>query len=131
MIGKKEIYHPAYSYRNKDQLYICSQSKYPELFDDLIITGMHSILVDQFINNERDQVINLIGDIFTTDDKYRLPACIDNRTQPYDKAGIYNIYHIALENDNYYYNYGIYANGLLVETCSQRYLKELSNMELI
>ena len=37
----------------------------------------------------------------------------------------------ALENDNYYMNYGIYANGLLVETCSKRYLKELSNMTLI
>ena len=28
-------------------------------------------------------------------------------------------------------NYGIYANGLLVETCSKRYLKELSNMNFI
>jgi hypothetical protein len=27
-------------------------------------------------------------------------------------------------------NYGVYANGLLVETCSKRYLKELSHMEL-
>jgi hypothetical protein len=41
------------------------------------------------------------------------------------------IYHIALENDDYYMNYGVYANGLLVETCSKRYLKELSRMELI
>jgi hypothetical protein len=43
----------------------------------------------------------------------------------------YTIYHFALENDNYYMNYGVYANGLLVETCSKRYLTELSNMELI
>lgn len=28
-------------------------------------------------------------------------------------------------------NYGIYANGLLVESCSRRYLKEMSNMSLI
>jgi len=38
---------------------------------------------------------------------------------------------VALENDDYYMNYGIYANGLLVESCSKRYLKEESNMELI
>lgn len=44
---------------------------------------------------------------------------------------IRTIYHLALENESYYNNYGIYANGLLVESCSQRYLKELSNMELI
>ena len=33
--------------------------------------------------------------------------------------------------ENYYGNYGIWANGLLVETCSKRYLKELSGMALI
>jgi hypothetical protein len=131
MIGVKNIYHSGFSYRDKNQLYVCSQSKYPELFEDLVITGMHSILIDNFIDNEREQVIKLLGDTYMTDDKYRLPACIDKRTKPYSKPGNYNIYHIALENENYYYNYGIYANGLLVETCSQRYLKELSNMELL
>ena len=49
----------------------------------------------------------------------------------YETLGSYIIYHFALENDNYYNNYGIYANGLLVETCSKRYLKELSKMTLI
>jgi hypothetical protein len=42
-----------------------------------------------------------------------------------------NIYHIALENDDPYMNYGIYANGLLVESCSKRYLKELSKMRIL
>jgi hypothetical protein len=28
-------------------------------------------------------------------------------------------------------NYGIYANGLLVETSSKRYLKEIANMIVI
>jgi hypothetical protein len=28
-------------------------------------------------------------------------------------------------------NYGIYANGLLVESCSKRYLAELSGMKLL
>ena len=40
------------------------------------------------------------------------------------------IYHIALEHKDNCMNYGIYANGLLVETCSNKNLK-LSNMELI
>ena len=62
---------------------------------------------------------------------YRLPACVDNRSSVYEVEGNYTIYHLALENENYYYNYGIYANGLLVETCSKRYLTELSNMMLI
>jgi len=37
---------------------------------------------------------------------------------------------LALENNDYYMNYGIFANGLLVETTSKRYIKELSNMTL-
>jgi hypothetical protein len=53
------------------------------------------------------------------------------RTSVYEVIGNYTIYHLALEHVDYYMNYGIYANGLLVESCSKRYLKELSNMTLI
>ena len=56
---------------------------------------------------------------------------MDLRASIYKTPGQNTIYHLALENDNYYSNYGIYANGLLVETCSKRYLKELANMTLI
>jgi hypothetical protein len=66
-----------------------------------------------------------------TDQKYRLPACIDEMTHVYEHPGTYTVYHIALEHSSYYKNYGVYANGLLVETSSIRYLKELSNMELL
>jgi hypothetical protein len=60
-----------------------------------------------------------------------LPACVDNRASVYEKPGSFTIYHLALDNNDYYMNYGIYANGLLVETCSKRYLKEISKMTLI
>ena len=66
-----------------------------------------------------------------TYDKYRLPACVDEKATVYKVPGDYTIYHIALENEHYYGNYGIYANGLLVESCSKRYLKEVSNMEIL
>ena len=133
MIGKREMYHQAnVEERLKDQLYICSKSEYPELFEDLVITGCHSILVDKFVTEEqRKKVLEVNGEIYGTDNKYRLPACADNRAKVYPLKGTYTIYHLALENEDYYMNYGIYANGLLVETCSKRYLKELSNMELI
>ena len=41
------------------------------------------------------------------------------------------IWHFALENEDYYKNYGVYANGLLVETCSKRMMKEYSGMTLL
>jgi len=132
LIGKREIHHLALKERIKDQLYQCSQDHFEEVFEPLVITGCHSILVDDFVSEEqREKVIEVNGNTYVTDRKYRLPACADPRASIYEIPGNYTIYHLALENDDYYMNYGIYANGLLVETCSKRYLKELSNMELI
>jgi Hint domain len=132
MIGKRDIVHSASADRIKDQLYKCSQTEYPDIFEPLVLTGCHSILVDKFASEEqRAKTIEVNGDAFVTDKKYRLPACADERATVYEVPGTYTIYHLALENPDYYMNYGIYANGLLVESCSKRYLKELSNMELI
>jgi len=132
MIGKRDIKHSASKERIKEQLYKCTQTNYPEITEDLIITGCHCLLVDDFINPEqKEKTIKVNGRIFITDNKYRLPACVDEKTLVYETPGTYTIYHFALENDNYYMNYGIYSNGLLVETCSKRYLKEHSNMTLI
>ena len=132
-IGFREIQHIAASERIKDQLYECSPNNYSEVFEPLVITGCHCLLVDDFASQEqKDQSIHVHnGKIYITDNKYRLPACTDHRASVYPNAGKYTIYHLALENQDYYMNYGIYANGLLVETCSQRYLKELSGMTLI
>jgi len=124
MIGKKDIFHPATEYRNNEQLYKCSSPEYPEIFEDLVITGSHCVLVDSFINEEqRQETIKVLGRIFVTDGKYRLPACVDNRSSVYEKEGTYTIYHFALENENILINHGIWANGLLVETCSKKYMK--------
>jgi hypothetical protein len=132
IIGYRNFFNPCSDERIKDQLYVCSQERYPEVFEDLVITGCHSILVNDFINQEqRDKTQECLNNIYITDDKYRLPACVDERSRIHKKTGIFTVYHIALENDNYYNNYGIYANGLLVETCSKRYLKELAQMVLI
>jgi hypothetical protein len=132
MIGNKKIYHHAFENRIKDQLYKCSKDKFPELFEDLIVTGCHSILIDEFKDDEQiERTTEVNGHIYITDGKYRLPACVDERTTVYEKPGYYDIYHIALDNSDYYMNYGIFANGLLVETCSKRYLKELSDMKII
>jgi hypothetical protein len=136
MISKTVINNVVFKDRVKDQLYKCSQSEYPEVFEDLIMTGAHSILVDYFKDEEQYNKTAevLMYDrtlVYKTDDKPRLPICVDERASIYDSAGKHTIYHIALDNDDYYANYGIYANGLLVESCSKRCLKELSSMELI
>jgi hypothetical protein len=72
-----------------------------------------------------------MGVVCVTDGKYRLPACLDKKADIYDTTGEFTIWHIALDHNDYFMNYGIFANGLLVESCSKRYLKELSNMTLV
>lgn len=131
MIGYRPIHHIPSAERIKDQLYVCRPEHYSELTDELILTGCHAILVTSFKEDEQEKTRALLGDIYITDNHYRLPACVDKRSEVYEKEGVHLIYHIALENADYYMNYGVYANGLLVETTSKRYLKELSDMILI
>jgi len=131
IIGVKTIFNNGDNKRIKDRLYRLSVDKYPNLIEDLVLTGQHSILVDNISNELGVEITNVMGRVYTTDHKFRLPAFIDVRSIPYEVNGTFNIYHLALQNENYYGNYGIYANGLLVETCSKRYLAEVAQMNLL
>jgi hypothetical protein len=122
-IGFSEMEHPCVEERVKEQLYKCSPDNYPEVFEDLVLTGCHSILVDSIKSEEQlEQIIEVNGRLCSTDDKYRLPVCVDERSTVYEVAGKHTIYHMALEHDDYFMNYGIYANGLLVESTSKRFM---------
>jgi len=131
-IGKRDIHHPASSERIKDQLYLCTKENYPELLEDLVITGGHSILVSQFKDDiQQEKNTSIFKGIVKTEGYYNLLACVDERASVYSEAGNYTIYHFALENNDCYTNYGVYANGLSVETMSKKCLNEFSGMELI
>lgn len=130
LIGKGVILNPGNDERIENRLYKCATSKYPELREDLYITGCHSILVNELTDAERVETAKQLGKIFVTDKKYRLTAFVDSRAEPWNSEGAYTIWHFALENVNEKMNYGVYANGLLVETCSIKTLKEKSNMAL-
>jgi len=116
-----------------NKLFVCTNENYPEIFEDLYITGLHSILVDNLSKPQIDNIMklhNLNNEIYVTDDKYRLHVCYDERASLYGTEGEFKIYHLALDNDNEINNYGIYANGLLVETTSIKLLEE-SDMILV
>ena len=131
MIGHSKIYNPSHSLHIKNRLYKLSTKNYPELTEDVVVTGCHSVLVEELTEDEREKSIQYTGKIYLTEDKYRLIACLDGRAEPYTEEGVHTIWHLALENDDYYMNYGCYASGLLVETTSKRMMKELSGMELV
>jgi surface protein len=130
LIGKTTIYHPATSERIHNQLYKCSRNNYPTLIEDLVLTGKHALLVNQLTTHEKQKTIEIVGDDLMTDNKYKLPSCVDERTTVYERQGNYTIYHLALKNANPHGNYGIFANGLLVESCSTYMMQYRSGMEL-
>jgi len=130
-LGYSSVQNPGTSERSVDRLYKLSPSAYPKLTQDLFLTGGHSILVDTITDTERASLIKELGRIFVTDKKYRLNAYVDERAEPWASEGMYMVYHFALEHDNVNMNYGVYANGLLVETCTISYLTTKSNMTLL
>jgi hypothetical protein len=129
LVGKGTIQNPGNDERTENRLYKCSPSKYPELKDDLYITGCHSILEFPITEKQKEETIKHLGQLFVTEKKYRLMACVDERAEPWNSENSYTIWHFALEHDNDRMNYGVYANGgLLVETCCIYFLKNKSNM---
>jgi hypothetical protein len=130
-IGTSKIYNPANSMRSLNRLYRCSKDNYPSLTEDLVITGCHSILVKDITDEERATLIDIQEKIYVTEKHYRLIAAADKKAVPYEQEGVFNIWHIALEHPQYTFNYGVYANGLLVETSSMRMMREMSGMNLI
>jgi len=117
-IGKRVIHNRALEdTRIKDQLYLLSRDVYQELKENLVLTGCHSLLVDTLPKECVEPTRNVLGDIMLTQGKYRLPACVDPRAEVYPYPGERIVYHVALENISDETNYGIWANGLLVESC--------------
>jgi len=115
-IGYNILKNPGDHSRSKNRMYQLSKNVYPDLFQDLYLTGCHSILVDRLTTSQKTSILKQFGRVFCTDDKYRLMTCVDERTIPYMKEEDIMIYHFALEDTNPRRNFGVYANGLLVET---------------
>jgi hypothetical protein len=130
-IGRKTLPCPATDSDIRNRLYRFPRSTHKDMIDDLCITGEHCTLHDNLSSDKLEQVREHMGDVYITEYMIRVPACLDERAEPYTDDTPVTIWHIALENHNIYHNYGIYANGLLVESCSIQYLTELSNMELV
>ena len=115
-IGFETIFNSGSPKRFIQQLYI-----YPG--HDLILTGNHSALVKRFQPGEPEKTIEVLGKILKIDGYYRLPAYADQRSKPYPVKGSFDVYHFSLESPNIYQCYGVYANGMLVESSCEHHVK--------
>lgn len=130
-LASKMIENPETDERSQNRLYICEPGdSFPELTEPLIMTGCHAILVDKINDMQHKTMVELLGSLFLTDEKVRLMCMYDERVYPYCQAGEYEVWHVCLDHYDPNMNYGIYANGLLVESCSERniYLSSLQKM---
>jgi len=116
MIGYSSLRHSRSNPNAMDQLFTYSS----ETGDNLTVTGSHCRLVDSVTALEISNILSKLGSLYVTDDKIRLPACIDSLAKPYEKEESDEVvYHICLEHSHPNLNYGIYANDRLMETCQK------------
>lgn len=131
-IGYKTIANPRTDPNPSNRLYRFSQKSCPTIFEPLYITGEHCTLHREIPSEKRAQITEHMGDVYITEEYYRMPAFLDDRAESYDgEDEPATIWHFALEHDNVAHNYGVFANGLLVESCAIESLLEKSGMRLV
>lgn len=92
-------------------------------FEDLILTGAHSILVDNLSEKEKSGQLAIYN---TTDrkvdGKYLLLAFASENFETIHDNNVYTFYHFVLEHDDdVNARYGVWANGVLTETQPEKH----------
>jgi hypothetical protein len=92
--------------------------KNENMIDDLIVTPYHSILVDEMSRKER----RLMKRTKTINDKKMVYAKYSDQFEKVRDNNKYTYYHFSLDGPNK--QYGIWANGVLTESCPDKSIKK-------
>lgn len=124
MIGRNVLINNPNIYKNC--MYKMVKTDTNGLLEDLIVTGGHSIMVDEMTEKEKEMNDELfLGPTPILDKKYLLLAAVSNQFVPIEDKKEYTYYHFVLDNeDDEDARYGIWANGILTETPSKQYFKK-------
>ena len=109
--------------RVENKIYRLPKSKNKNLFQDLYVTGLHSILVPSLTPEQEQKTISSWGGIIKICNLYRLMAHLSPEFEDVKDEEVYEIYHLVLENANETANDGIWANGILSESLSMESYK--------
>ena len=106
-----------------NQMYTYPRELNPDLIADLHLTGGHSLLLDTLTDEESNNMsqINWAKEDLMIEDKYKLLACYNRKFNISTEQDNVDVYHFTLEspeNAKPTYVYGVYANGILAESCS-------------
>jgi hypothetical protein len=95
-----------------------------DMTDDLLVTGAHSILVDELSEKESEGMVAIYGTADRKiDDKTLVLSWVSDKFEAIDDEEYYTYYHLVLENDDTDKRFGIWANGVLTESqCEKHFL---------
>jgi len=131
--GYRKIHKVVHSlFKNDVSSFLKSMYRMPkhgDMTDDLIVTGGHSILVDNYETEEiKTHHRHLFGgELDPIDDKHLLLAGQTPLFEQIQGNELFDIYHIALEGDheNHDSRYGIWANGVLTESTYKKVIYKM------
>ncbi len=129
-IGKRSFFNKITEERMNAHLYKLKKNDFPELKEDLYITGGHPILIDNPDKETNKKLLDMIDydTSIITEGKYRLFSFINPKAELWNDEGIKEVYDIVLENEDPYRNYGIWANGILTESMNEHFFLNYSGM---
>jgi len=119
-----------------NKLYKMSSENHPSLIEDLYVTGSHAILYDSLTDKQEDRMEALIDHFnidyaMVLDGKRKLIAYYDDNFQEWNETNTFGIYHLVLESKTAHRNYGIYANGILVESTDEITMSRMNQYSLV
>lgn len=95
---------------------------------ELMITGKHCVLVDTLTELQIKQITYLFKSVKMIEGKYMLPVWLDMNAKKIINKTHVSLYHIVLESEDENKAFGVCANGIWVESCSEYDFKTYSGM---
>ena len=112
MVNNPKLWHSC--------MYKMEKTKENGLLEDLIVTGGHSILVNN-LGKYKAYNTKLLDSTLMIDDKFLLLSSVSKEFIKLENKNIYTYYHFTLENNgNDDERFGVCANGVLTETPSKK-----------
>jgi hypothetical protein len=115
--------------KKKDQIYVLPRSSYAELTEDLVLTGGHPILVDDYqsvVERERHNIIWRDPAERKIGDKTRLLTFINEKAKLFENYGEFTVYNVVLDTPNE--NEMIWLNGILTESLSEKLYDQMRRL---
>jgi hypothetical protein len=124
LIGKNLMLNDPTSFGNC--MYKMEKTLDNGLFEDLFITGWHSLLVDDLGEHKLENDAKFAKETPKIEDKHLLLAGVSNDFTKVETTEEFTYYHFVLESDDVEQQFGVWANGILSESTSEKNFLEHS-----